>query len=272
MSVGDILDRGLKLLLARLPVLYAINLIVLAPIIAGELALPALVQAALVGEPSLLQVGAVVIGSLLFLLLLAILQPVATGAILHVIAQEFVDQRVGLGAALRFAWRRFGPLLGTSLLAGLITAVGFILCIAPGVLFAIWYVFVTQIVVVEDLWGTPALARSQELTSGFRGRVLSLLLLFGLIIAIFLIVLYLLNLILPAFEFVPTGSGTEPLEFTIVFNYLNHVIQTLISQLLGIFIQTFGAICTTLLYFDLRIRKEGFDLNLAAQQQSSTTT
>ena len=29
MTVGDILDRGLKLLLARLPVFYAINLIVL---------------------------------------------------------------------------------------------------------------------------------------------------------------------------------------------------------------------------------------------------
>ena len=33
MSVGDVLDRGLKLLLARLPAYYLINLIVLSPLI-----------------------------------------------------------------------------------------------------------------------------------------------------------------------------------------------------------------------------------------------
>jgi hypothetical protein len=33
-------------------------------------------------------------------------------------------------------------------------------------------------------------------------------------------------------------------------------------------VETYSAVCFTLMYFDLRIRKEGFDLELAAKQQS----
>jgi hypothetical protein len=34
-------------------------------------------------------------------------------------------------------------------------------------------------------------------------------------------------------------------------------------------VQAFAAVCYTLLYFDLRIRKEGIDLELAAREQAS---
>jgi hypothetical protein len=53
-----------------------------------------------------------------------------------------------------------------------------------------------------------------------------------------------------------------------VFIYRNYVINVLVIQLVNILVQTYLAVCITLLYFDIRIRKEGFDLELAAQQQS----
>jgi hypothetical protein len=271
MSVGDILDRGLKLLLVRLPTFYAINLIVLAPTIAGQLALPAVVQAALAGESGMSQVLAISVGSLLLSLLALILQPIATGAILHVIAQEFVDVRVGLGAALGVALRRFGKLLITSLLAGLITAVGLLLCIVPCFIFMVWYIFIAQVVVVEDHWGPSAMARSQDLTAGYRWRVFGLIVLFMLIGFLFVGGVSVLNLVLPATEQVPSGSGAGPAEFTLIYIYPNYVLQTTVNQLLGILVGTFQAICMTLLYYDLRIRKEGFDLELAARLQAPTT-
>ena len=49
------------------------------------------------------------------------------------------------------------------------------------------------------------------------------------------------------------------------------VLQTLVTALVNILVQTYGAVCLTLLYFDLRIRKEGFDLELAARQQATPT-
>src|SRR5262249_22357332 len=42
MTVGDILDRGLKLLFSRLGTFYTINLIVLLPVLAFQLAMPEL--------------------------------------------------------------------------------------------------------------------------------------------------------------------------------------------------------------------------------------
>jgi hypothetical protein len=45
-----------------------------------------------------------------------------------------------------------------------------------------------------------------------------------------------------------------------------------LSTLLNFLVQTYGAICFTLLYFDLRIRKEGYDLELAARQQAAPTS
>src|SRR6266852_2239690 len=101
MSAGDILDRGLKLLLARLPTYYAIDLLVLAPVLLVQLAIPLLQMGqSLTPQSAALQV---VVASLIVLLLTLILQPIATAAILHIIAQEFIGQRAGMGDALRFA-------------------------------------------------------------------------------------------------------------------------------------------------------------------------
>src|SRR5262249_19813357 len=88
MSVGDILDRGLKLLMSRLGTFYTINLIFLGPLILVQLILP------LANLPIIMALSA-----LILLLLALILQPVASAAQLYVVAQDFVDHRVGVGEA-----------------------------------------------------------------------------------------------------------------------------------------------------------------------------
>jgi hypothetical protein len=73
--------------------------------------------------------------------------------------------------------------------------------------------------------------------------------------------------VLPAQELVATDAGPQT-----VINVRNQMIDTLVSSLLQILVQTYGAVCTTLLYFDLRIRKEGFDLELAAREQAAVVS
>src|SRR5581483_2589617 len=90
MSVGDILDRGLKILLARLPVYYFISLIVQLPVLAVQLALPFIQSSDAAAVPGLGQAVAVLIGALGVLVLTLILQPMGIAAILHIIAQEFI--------------------------------------------------------------------------------------------------------------------------------------------------------------------------------------
>jgi hypothetical protein len=270
MTVGDILDRGLKLLLARLPTFYLINLIVLAPIILYLLLLPVLVRSESTG------LGAVLGGGLAVSVMALILQPIGTAAILHVISQEFIDQRVGIGAAFGFALKRFGTLILVSILTGLMIGFGLILCIVPGIIFWSWYALVAQVVVVEGLGAEKSMKRSKELTAGFRGRVLGLLLLFIVITLIPAGAVQLLEFVIPSTEHVPidrpdAGFGLRGLDYTEIFNYRNYAINTVVGQLVNILVQTFEAVCLTLLYFDLRIRKEGFDLELAARQQAANT-
>ena len=38
---------------------------------------------------------------------------------------------------------------------------------------------------------------------------------------------------------------------------------------ISILFATYSAICTTLIYFDLRARKEGYDLELAARREAA---
>ena len=114
MSAGDVLDRGLKLLLARLPTFYAINLIALAPAILFQLAIPLLVIApAGAGEGAMdffASEGGMAVMALALLaglVLMLILGQIGNAAVLHVIIEEYVDRKVTIGQAFAFAFRRF---------------------------------------------------------------------------------------------------------------------------------------------------------------------
>jgi len=145
MSVGDILDRGLKLLLARLPTFFVITLIVQLPVLLVQLIPPAFAD----HNP----VGAALIGNLGALILALILSPIGTAAILHVISQEFIDRRVGVGDAFQVGLSRFGSILLGSFLYGLAIGFGFIMCLVPGLIFLSWFSLFSQVIVVEGMGG-----------------------------------------------------------------------------------------------------------------------
>lgn len=259
MTVGDILDRGLKVLLARLPAFYAINLLVLSPVILVQIATPFVVESG-GGMSQAAAIGAV--GTILFVVLLTlILQPIGTAAILYMVMEEYAGRRASIGQAFSFALTRFLPLIGTSILVGLIVVIGTMFCCVPGIYFAILYAFAGQVVVLEKLSGGSALRRSQELVTGFWWRVFGVLFLVGIANAVIQMVMGVaLNHLLPPQEIIPTEDGPH-----VKVNAANQVITTLIEQLVSILFSTFIAVCTTILYLDQRIRKEGFDMELAGQ-------
>jgi len=259
MTVGDILDRGLKVLLARLPAFYAINVLVLLPLIVIELLMPALIYG---GGPAEGGSAVVLIGLGLFVLGV-ILQPLGTAAILHLISKEFVDERASISEAFQFAFRRFGPLLLTSMIAGIAIFFGMLLLVIPGIILAIWYTFVAQVVVVESLKGGAALSRSKELTEGYRGRVFGMFVLFLVAGMVLGYAVGFLDRVFPSAEQVRTDEGVK-----VVYHFGRAALKTGVTRLVGILVQTYSAVCFTLMYFDLRIRKEGFDLEMAAKQQS----
>src|SRR5262249_38183014 len=134
MTVGDILDRGLKILFARLGTFYVINLIVLTPLLLYQVVSPSLLQSA-ASQGGAAAAFPLMFGLLFVLVLTVVLAYIGEAACLHVIGQEFIGEKVTVGAALGFAMQRFGTLFGVSLLVGLLVGVGGCMCIVPGFLF-----------------------------------------------------------------------------------------------------------------------------------------
>ncbi|MEX2618050.1 MAG: hypothetical protein WD767_18330 [Alphaproteobacteria bacterium] len=148
----------------------------------------------------------------------------------HATAMESVVK--GLGLLL--------PVIGVSLLAGLITLAGMLLLIVPGILaFTVLWVAVPA-AVVERPGIVASLRRSAELTDGYRWRVLG-------VIAVIL-------LISAVIEMIVVG----PLVAT-----MNHetagmpIGATIILLIVQAFFAALSAVTIAVSYHDLRITKEG---------------
>jgi len=75
----------------------------------------------------------------------------------------------------------FWKFLGASILFGLTMAVGFLLLIVPGIIFALMFLFTTFIVIDRQLGPIEAMKESNRITRGHKWQLLGLLLLLTLI-------------------------------------------------------------------------------------------
>jgi hypothetical protein len=261
MTLGDVLDRGLKLLLGRLPLFLGINALMWSPLLIFNLLLPFLLSN--LG-------GAAQIAGIVGLLLVALfsgifLVPLANAASLTVAINEYLDRPTDFNSAIQTGFRHLPSLIGTAFLTSLITTVGYMLCVAPGLYFAATYFITSQVVVAESKAMMPAMSRSSQLVDGHRWRALGVFIIVSIITQVLAMIIVMpLAMLMPAQEVVMTDKG---------MNILHHPLNAAIHNISAFPIQViFGAymsICATLFYLDLRIRKEGLDLQIAAEQMKS---
>src|SRR5262249_54570040 len=133
--------------------------------------------------------------------------------------------------------------------------------VIPCFIYLVWFIFSSQVIMAEGLSGTQAMARSKDLGTGYGWRIFGVFVLLLLIQILVNLAASLSTLVLPNYERVPTDFGPR-----LRFIYENYVINTLIAFVVGAVSGAYQAVCITLLYFDLRIRKEGFDLQVMAEQ------
>ena len=194
------------------------------------------------------------------------------GALLFTGAQIYLGRHITAGAAFGQVTRRFWSYLGSSLLLMITIAVLAITVI--GIPFAIYlgirWGFYAQAVLIEETSATNALKRSRELVRGSWWRV------FGIVLAIFLlsfmIEIVLQFFLLFAFGFAEeiSGEGGLPEMFRRMFTpeltawdgLVAYVIHSFINAAVSGLLLPLTPIGITLLYFDQRIRKEGFDVEM----------
>ena len=80
--------------------------------------------------------------------------------------------------------------------------------------------------------------------------------------AILQLIFFFANQFIPYHELVPGQFGQQQ---EIITNFPLFALTVCSEFLVGIVVGTYLSVCTTLLYFDIRIRKEGFDLEMAAR-------
>ncbi len=259
MSIGEIIDGAFAIYRRHFATLIAVAVICL-------------------GVPTVFNIYAgddVGVGAFLMLALYAVGNLVASGATIRVISDAYLGEAPSTGEALRFALgkalrifvaglAKYTIILLAVLALGVVAAiaipvavgsggsaapvVALVLLIAaavPIVVLAAGYAVVIQAVVLEDLpAATDALGRSWSLTRAHRGRAVVL----GVVTALLLAIPWLAMLVLVA----------------LVPGML--VVLEAAAAALQLFLYPIFASAFTLFYYDLRVRKEAFDLVHLSQQ------
>jgi hypothetical protein len=164
-----------------------------------------------------------------------VVAPLITAICIYALRSVAEGGSPGAREAVVKGFESFSPIFFAVLLAALGTLVGAILII-PGIyLFVRWY-FVPQAVVLERAHGTAALRASGRVVEGAWWRTL------GLIVLVNLLALLVVFVVAS-----PFAAGAESSD---------RAVWALIGQIVAATItQPFGALFSTLLWYDLRARK-----------------
>ena len=191
----------------------------------------------------------------LYGLSLVVLNLIATGATVFIVSESYLGRPLSAREALHRATPYIGRILVCSMLMAFVVGLGFVLLFIPGVMLAVGLALAIPAVVLEPRSSASgALSRSWELTRGARWRI------FGLGLTL-LVLLYipvvaitgLLAVVLPR----ASGEAFGPASFSTVA-------AIAIGGVVQMFIYPLFYCVLTVTYYDLRVRKEGFDLELLA--------
>jgi hypothetical protein len=221
MNLGDILNTTFNL--------YRENFV----LFAGICAVIVIPEAILVAAFALSK-------SILFALLAGLLSLAVPFLLTGALAQAVSARYLGRPMTIAEAYESLGTgtvlrLVGVSFLGALLVLVGVIFFIIPGIYIGVRFVVAAQATVLERQSVTDSLRRSWNLVEGNWWRV------FGIVLVVAILVILLEALV-------------SRLVGTVVGTALGTGLSTVV---VGTVIQPIQSIALTLLYYDLRIRKEG---------------
>jgi hypothetical protein len=197
--------------------------------------------------------GAYVAGQLVIQVLSLIGYLLGTVACYRAIVDTYLGRPTSARESLRFAAERLGATLWLSILVVVGVIAGTLAFVVPGIWLMIAWSVAIPAMLVEGKRGAKALGRSLELVRGRWWATLGRLLVAYILVSVVTAAAS-FALLLPALVIVDdTSFGALVLE---------HAANLLVSLVTTPFI----AAVTTLVYFDLRVRKEGFDLAVLAER------
>jgi hypothetical protein len=193
--------------------------------------------------------------SLVYLLSMVVLSLVATGATVFIVSESYLGRPLSARDALNRATPYLGRILVCSMLTAFIVGLGLLFLVVPGIILGTGLAVAIPAVVLEsDRSASAALSRSWELTRGSRWRIFAL----GLTLLILLYVpLVAITGILAVM--LPRSAGALGAATS-----LSAVLALAVGGVVQLILYPLFYCVLTIAYYDLRVRKEGFDLELLA--------
>ncbi len=256
MSVGQIFDRTFSLYKQNLVRFITIVSVVTVPVWIVQICGAYVLQRGFGASGGGAMSVALMALSLFGVLVGVLAQNLANAALIRSVSESYLGHEVTVGEAYRSVLPKLVTVVAAGILVGIVVMFGIVLLVVPGIIFALWFSLTTPAILIENLGATGGMGRSRRLVSGNLGKVFGVSFI-ALIIAV--IIGYLFSF-LGTFIASRLGGLTEPGPVVVnqLFSLAGQIAATPIA-----------ATATILLYYDLRIRKEGFDLEMLAQRLGS---
>jgi len=233
-SSSEILDAAFEIYRRYFIIFAAINIFAAIPVaISSYLGLTAV----------LLQQPDTIVTSYLVRLIGAFITPFTEGAMACAASAAYLGMPVDLEGSVRAAFRRPGRLFVAMFAKWILLVFGLIFFLVPGLVVFKRYFALPMTVLFEDNKVGDAISRSRKLSNDNGARI------FGLLGGVLLFLLVITAVLTKS-----VTSLTSSVAITAV-----------ITLLVAAAVSPFGTIVATLLYYDIRIRKEGYDIELMTQ-------
>jgi hypothetical protein len=197
--------------------------------------------------------GAYVAGQIAIALLGVLMSLLSTVACFKAVADAYLGRAPSAGNSLRFAARRLPSTLWLTVAMVIVLVPAFIALVIPGIWLLVAYSMALPAMLTERVRGFGALRRSYRLVKGHWLRVFLTLLVAYILVSVMQGIVTAALVALAVIVF-------DPASFTA------HALGTL-ANIAGAALTTpLLSAVTAVLYFDLRVRKEGFDLAVLAER------
>jgi hypothetical protein len=173
----------------------------------------------------------------------------ATGAVFHLLLDSYLGRTDEVGESFALAWERIWSLIWLAILYAVLLAVGFVLLIIPGIWLVVAMSVAVPALMFEGVRGFGAIRRSMGLVSGRWWATLGRILL--------ALILYIVAVIVIG---VIAGAIAHGVSSVTTFE----IIRGIVSAFVFILLAPFWAAVFSVIYIDLRVRKEGVDAGTLA--------
>ncbi len=267
LSLGEILDRTFSLYrrhfllflgIAAIPQLLTLGLNLAQVMVLQPSVRPATTHLSPGAAGGLMAFG--VVGAIIGFFVYIVTYLFAQGGTIYAVSDLYLGRPTTIGESLKKMWGQLLNLFGVSFLNGVVIIIATIFLIIPGIYMACRLITCVPAALLEDLGARESLERSFALTKDNAGR------------AFVIYFLYVCMLYATIFLF------AIPFGIMIAFSAKDPTMARTAMALMqvgnfcaGVLVTPFFLIATSVFYYDLRVRKEAFDLQMMMGAGGSAT-